>query len=62
MTASRIDCLKCEHFVVTWNPQFPRACKLYGFKTMSLPSAEVLKASGEDCKGFVQKKKRVKRS
>ena len=53
--ADRIDCLHCEHFFVTWNPKFPRACKLYGFKTAQFPSVEVLKASGEECLGFVKK-------
>ena len=61
MSPGKINCMKCEHFVITWNPQFPRACRLYGFKTMSLPSAEVLKASGEECKGFAQKRKPQKR-
>jgi hypothetical protein len=51
----RIDCLKCKYFFVTWNPKFPRGCKLYGFKTAQFPSAEVFKASGEDCMGFEKK-------
>ena len=54
-TAGRIDCVHCEHFVITWNPRFPRACKLYGFMSAQYPSIEVHKASGEDCMGFVQK-------
>ena len=55
MAPVRIDCLKCVHFFVTWNPRFPRACRLYGFETASFPSVEVLKASGEECMGFVKK-------
>jgi len=56
MTSDRIDCIQCEHFIVTWNPRFPRACRLYGFKSMQLPSVEVMKATGEECIGFVKKK------
>ena len=53
----KIDCLQCEHFAVTWEPKFPRACRLYGFKTMSYPSVEVLKSSGIECLGFVKKER-----
>ena len=56
MNSEKIDCMKCEYFVVTWNPEFPRGCKLYGFRTMSIPSIEVFKASGEECAGFTAKK------
>ena len=59
MDTGRVDCLKCKHFVITWNPKFPRACNAYGFKTMSYPSAEVFKATGEECLAF--EKKEVKK-
>ena len=55
MTSERIDCMQCEHYFVTWNPKFPRGCKLYGFKTAGFPSVEVYKATGEDCIGYAKK-------
>ena len=58
MATDRVDCLKCKHFVITWNPRFPRACSAYGFKTQQYPSAEVLKATGESCLAFEKKELR----
>ena len=55
MTTGKVDCLQCKHFIVTWNPKFPRGCKLYGFKSVVFPSTEVFKATGEDCIGFAKK-------
>jgi len=52
----RIDCLKCEYFAVAWEPQFPRACKLYGFKSAGLPSVTVFRNTGIPCLGYVEKK------
>lgn len=51
----RIDCLKCIYYAVSWDPNFPRACKLYGFKTAYMPSATVYRSSGAECMGFVKK-------
>nr|WP_081673059.1 hypothetical protein [Pontibacillus marinus] len=48
----KINCFQCKHFYTTWNPQFPRGCKVYGFKTKELPSALVLKSSGSPCLAF----------
>ena len=62
MTSDRVDCLQCEHFIVSWDPKFPRGCKLYGFKTMGYPSVEVVKATGEDCIGFVKKSVKKKKT
>ena len=52
MNTDKVECIKCQHFAVTWNPQFPRCCKLYGFSSRELPSKEVYGATGEDCAGF----------
>ena len=57
MAAGKIDCIQCEHFVITWDPRFPRACRLYGFRSRQFPSVEVVKATGEECIGFAQKKR-----
>lgn len=53
----RIDCMKCVHFYVTWDPSFPRGCKAYGFKTSAMPSASVLSSSGKPCLSFEPKGK-----
>lgn len=52
---NKIDCLKCVHFAVTWNPRMPKSCKLYGFKSAGMPSAVVLKSTGSECMGFEKK-------
>ena len=51
----KVDCFQCVHFAITWEPRFPRACKLFGFKTAQIPSMTVLKSSGEPCEGFKKK-------
>jgi hypothetical protein len=45
----RINCLKCKYFYITWDKNFPRGCKAYGFKTVYLPSLLVWQSSGMDC-------------
>ncbi len=52
---NRIDCLKCVHYAVTWDYSRPRSCKLYGFKSAYMPSAEVFQSSGVECMGFEKK-------
>ena len=52
---NKINCLQCVYFTVTWDPKYPRSCKLYGFKTSDMPSATVYKSSGLPCDGFVKK-------
>ena len=54
---SKPDCFQCAHFAVTWEPKFPRCCKLFGFKTAQMPSVAVFESSGEPCSGFERKKK-----
>lgn len=46
------DCLKCLHFRVTWEPQFPRSCEVFGIKSRRLPSLEVFGATGRHCPAF----------
>lgn len=47
-----IDCTRCRQFLVTWRPETPRGCRLYGFEGLRLPSLVVLEATGEPCLGF----------
>jgi hypothetical protein len=53
--ATRPDCLHCVHYVVTWEPQQPRGCRAYGFKSQQLPSDVVFASSGERCQHFERK-------
>lgn len=43
--------------MVTWQPQMPRACKAYGFKTREIPSNVVKRSSGMDCLKYEEKQK-----
>jgi len=48
----KINCLKCKHLKITWDPKFPRACKVFGFKGKELPSVTVKKVTGKPCPSF----------
>ena len=52
---NRINCLQCAHFMVTWEPKFPKACRLFGFKSAGLPSVAVYESTGAACMGFAKK-------
>jgi hypothetical protein len=52
-----IDCMKCRYFYVTWDTNFPRGCKAYGFKSQTMPSLTVLSSSGLPCLHFEPKVK-----
>ncbi|MCR8634278.1 uracil-DNA glycosylase [Paenibacillus sp. N5-1-1-5] len=51
----RINCMKCQHFYVTWDPKFPKGCKAFGFKSHNMPSLTVLSSSGKTCMNFEPK-------
>ena len=51
----RINCMKCQHFYVTWDPQYPKGCRAFGFKTNNMPSQTVLSSSGKPCMSFESK-------
>ena len=46
------NCLKCLHFRITWEPDFPRSCLVFGIKGKNLPSVEVFAATGSHCPSF----------
>jgi hypothetical protein len=50
------NCLKCAYFKVTWDPDFPRSCEIFGIKCRSMPSQEVFRAAGAACPSFRLKK------
>jgi len=51
-----IDCFQCKHLYITWEPNNPRGCRAFGFKTKRLPSVVVQETSGEPCHNFSPKK------
>ena len=51
----KADCYQCIHFAVTWEPNTPRSCRLFGFKSAQMPSVVVLKSSGAQCEGYTRK-------
>ncbi|PLR67799.1 uracil-DNA glycosylase [Bacillus sp. UMB0893] len=56
MTNQPINCIKCAHYYVTWDRNFPNGCKAYGFKSAARPSVTVQKASGEACMKYSAKR------
>ena len=51
----RIQCARCKHYFVTWDPNFPKGCRAYGFKSRTMPSQAVLSSSGKPCMSFEEK-------
>jgi len=56
MSNRRINCMKCEHYYITWDMNFPRGCRIYEFKTREWPSAVVYRSSGIPCMNYKEKK------
>lgn len=50
-----IDCRKCKHYYVTWDPSNPMGCRKFNFKSRIMPSEVVFQSSGEPCRGFEPK-------
>jgi len=59
-TNERIDCTKCKHYFITWEPSAPKGCRAFGFKTSVMPSLMVLRSSGKPCMHFELKENRQK--
>ena len=49
------NCMKCVHFKVSWDPDYPRLCELFSIKCVNMPSHEVFRATGSNCPSFKQK-------
>jgi len=54
----QINCFKCIHYYITWDPARPKGCRHFGFKSTQLPSIVVYKSSGEPCQAFQEKRKK----
>lgn len=55
-SGQRIDCMKCKHYYVTWEPSFPRGCRLFQFKSKQLPCDVVFSSTGQPCQQFEKRK------
>ncbi len=53
----QVNCFRCAHFKVTWNPKSPKGCLLFGFSGTETPSETVIKTTGRKCPGFEEKKR-----
>lgn len=58
MTNPTVDCVQCKHYYVTWDKDFPKGCKLFGFKSKNAPSYLVYEATGAPCEHCEEKRKR----
>lgn len=58
MENTRLACMKCVHYQVTFDPQAPRGCKLYHFKSATMPYILVKQSTGHDCTSFEEKRKK----
>lgn len=56
MPSPRIDCRRCAHYFVTWDPRFPHGCRRMGFKSRTVPVEEVRRTMpGHECLLFQAK-------
>ena len=53
-----IQCMKCSHYQVTFDPSAPRGCKLYKFKSVVMPYILVKQSTGKECSSFEVKTKK----
>jgi hypothetical protein len=52
----RLNCVICAFYEVTWDPDNPRGCVLFGFKGRQMPCDTVLQTTGRPCPSFTPKK------
>lgn len=50
--ASAPFCLTCTYYRVSWDPRFPRACKVFGLKSRALPSHVVYRSTRTHCPAY----------
>ncbi|EQC47672.1 hypothetical protein [Bacteriovorax sp. Seq25_V] len=49
---AHINCIKCKHYINTWDKYAPRGCSVYGIKSAQIPAVLVKRESGEDCLSY----------
>ena len=50
--------MKCKHYHVTFDVSAPRGCKLYQFKSTTMPYILVRQSTGKDCHSFEERTKK----
>ncbi|MCL2029007.1 MAG: uracil-DNA glycosylase [Deltaproteobacteria bacterium] len=53
-----MNCRRCRHYYITWEPGTPHGCRLMGFKSQNLPAMVVRSNSGQECQGYAPKPRR----
>jgi hypothetical protein len=51
-----VHCLKCKHYMSTYDPQAPRGCRYFKIQSREFPSQVVKRESGQDCMAFEERK------
>lgn len=46
------SCWRCRHLAISYDVRLPYLCRNMQIKTRALPSEEVYRASGQECRGF----------
>lgn len=55
---ARIACMRCKHYITTFDPKAPRGCSLYQFKGPLMPYILVKQSTGSDCPSFSERPKK----
>ena len=53
--SKKVNCLRCKYYYNTWDANLPRGCKVYGFKSMQMPSALVNQETKQGCMAFEER-------
>lgn len=51
------NCVQCQHYYITHDPQKPYGCRAMGFKSRTNPARVVFLTSGLHCQLFSAKKR-----
>jgi hypothetical protein len=54
-TSRSVNCVKCRHYMITWQPAQPYGCKAHGFMSRRNPALVVFESSGMQCQLFEPK-------
>ena len=55
---SRVRCINCKFYQVSWDADRPYGCSKLGFKSRIEPSTYVIQISGNICQSFEAKNSR----
>lgn len=58
----KINCRRCSHYFITYDPRFPYGCRVMGFKSRDIPSTVVYRDSGAACRLYSPKARKGKPS